>query len=297
MVHGDSRDGTALHSGPLGASLFPADPISTTASVRYRAGTIDLWGVSDGFLAMRPSMVGTSERPTAAYDELARTLDPPRLPLGCFVVPGSTVVLVDTGLGAMDFRGQGRLVGGNLIAALARIGYTPEDIDVVALSHLHGDHSGTLAGADGRPTFPNATVLLGRGDWDFFVEGPPAPVPIEDRTLAVLRELYGLGRVTLMDGDLEIVPGVVRWSAGGHTPGHSIFSIGSGDERVLLVGDAMHVPQQLDNPDWAVGFDIDPDAARRTRLRCRSELLREGGVALGSHFPGLVAYRPTPISH
>ena len=140
----------------------------------------------DGFLVMSEGFLGTHEHPTAAYDVLSQVYGKPRLPLGCFFLPGEQNVLIDTGVGPVDFAGRGTLIGGNLLPALARIGVRPEDIDVLALSHLHGDHSGTIGRLEsGEPVFPNARTFIGAGDWEYFVEREEAPVPV-----ASLREAH-----------------------------------------------------------------------------------------------------------
>jgi glyoxylase-like metal-dependent hydrolase (beta-lactamase superfamily II) len=146
------------------------------------------------------------------------------------------------------------VVGGNLLPALARIGLRPQDIDLVALSHLHSDHSGTIGTmSDGEPVFPRAQVVVGAGDWQYF-----------------------MGR---------------RIAAPGHTPGHSLYSVHGRDDRVLLLGDSMYCPQQLSNIDWEVTFDYGPALARRTRESYQRDLERHGGGAVGCHFPELRAAR------
>jgi glyoxylase-like metal-dependent hydrolase (beta-lactamase superfamily II) len=273
---------------PLYDQPYAADPVSGAASNPIRVGGRTLYAVSDGFLVMRPAMVGTPAHPTAAHDALTAEYGAARLPLGCFFLPGDLNVLVDTGLGPVDFDGNGRMVGGKLLHALAGIGVAPEDIDVVALSHLHGDHSGNLGRlADGHPTFPNADVVVGRGDWQYFILENRSAVPLAAHTVSALHHLEQSGRLRLVDGDIDIAPGVRRLGAPGHTPGHAVYEISDGGDRLLLFGDAMYCPLQLRNLDWSVPFDIDPALARAMRDRFTSELRRDGGRALACHFPEL----------
>jgi glyoxylase-like metal-dependent hydrolase (beta-lactamase superfamily II) len=272
---------------------YDADPLSGAASRLITVGSRELHALSDGYLLMSPDLVGSPDCPTAGYDALAAEHTVPRLPLGCFLIPGPVITLVDTGMGPTDFQGEGRLVGGRLLEALAGIGVRPEQVGAVALSHLHGDHSGTLGDlATGAPTFPNATLFLGSGDWDHFVTQPAAPFPMAPHVASALDELRRQDRIVLMDDAGDVAPGVRRTAAAGHTPGHSFYTVSDGDERVVLTGDAMHCPQQLDHPEWGVTFDVDPRQAHRTRERLRDDLRTNGGAALGSHFPGLTPVRP-----
>jgi glyoxylase-like metal-dependent hydrolase (beta-lactamase superfamily II) len=268
------------------------DPVSSAAVNRIPVGNRTLVALSDGFLMMDRDFLGTPEEPTLAHDVLAPRYGEVRLPLGCFLLPGERTVLIDTGYGPGSFRDLGRLVGGNLLPQLAAQDVRPEDIDVLALSHLHRDHSGTVGYLEsGEPVFPNARTYIGRGDWEFFVEQQLAPIPIPEHTRIALLELDRRGLVELMDDDLDVAPGVRRLAAPGHTPGHSIYVIHDAGDRVMLFGDALYCPQQLDNLEWSVTFDVDPALARRTRQRFERDLELHGGGALGCHFPGLLLGR------
>jgi glyoxylase-like metal-dependent hydrolase (beta-lactamase superfamily II) len=278
--------------GVLHGTEFASDPVSTEAVNEIPVGDRTLFGVSDGFLIMTERFLGTAEHPTAAYDALSQVYGKPRLPLGCFFLPGEQNVLIDTGLGPVKLEGRATLVGGNLLPALARMGVRPEDIDILALSHLHGDHSGTIGRLQGgEPVFPNARTFVGAGDWEYFVEREAAPVPIAEHTAAALRELEGRGQVTVLDADTDIAPGVRRLSAPGHTPGHSIYVIHDHGERVMILGDAMYCPQQLSELEWGAVSDVDPALARKTRERYERDLELHGGGAVGCHFPELKVAR------
>jgi glyoxylase-like metal-dependent hydrolase (beta-lactamase superfamily II) len=278
--------------GVLHGTEFASDPVSTEAVNEISVGDRTLFGVSDGFLIMTERFLGTAEHPTAAYDALSKVYGKPRLPLGCFFLPGEQNVLIDTGLGPVKVEGRATLVGGNLLPALARMGVRPEDIDILALSHLHGDHSGTIGRLQsGEPVFPNARTFVGAGDWEYFVEREDAAMPIAEHTAAALRELEERGQVTVLDADTDIAPGVRRLSAPGHTPGHSIYVIHDHGERVLILGDAMYCPQQLSELEWGAVSDVDPALARKTRERFERDLELHGGGAVGCHFPELKVAR------
>ncbi|MGB6453324.1 MAG: MBL fold metallo-hydrolase [Streptosporangiaceae bacterium] len=273
--------------GPLASHRLRDDPVSATARRDLAVGRLTVTAVSDGVLVMDPQMVGSPEQPTGAYDELTARYGEARLPIGCFVLRGEQNLLIDTGLGPVDHGGEGTLVGGNLLSQLAALGLEPEDIDIVALSHLHLDHAGTVGDVEtGQPTFPNATLLLGRDEWAAFVVADKAPAPLASYVRQALLDLDGRGMVQLVDGDVDVFPGLRRIATPGHTPGHSVYVVEDSGERLYLVGDAMHAPQQLAHPDWVVPFDQDPARATEVRVWLGTQAARPGTIGvLGCHFP------------
>ena len=280
-----------MSSGPLEAHRDAADAQSAAACQMVRVGDRQILALSDGVMVMPPNFMGTPAHPSAAHDTLQNQDGRVSLPIGCFVIPGETAVLVDAGYGPNDYLGRGSLVGGRLLEALDANGIRPADIDVIALSHLHLDHVGWVGDRDGVPVFPNAQILVGQADWDYFMVGGAAALPIPDNVRVALLALAQAGRVTLLDGDTAVAPGVTRLDAAGHTPGHSVFVVSDGGERVLLLGDALYCSQQLTETDWASTTDVDAALARRTRASLAEDLRLNGGKAVGCHFPGLRASR------
>lgn len=278
-------------SGPLVGHRHLADTMSVAARRELRVGDRTVIAVSDGYLNLEGrlgrTLVGTPAEPTAAYEVLRAQMGEVRLPIGCFLIPGEPLVLIDAGVGPFDYRDLGLITGGNLLRALAAEGVAPADIGVLALSHLHPDHAGWLADVEARPTFVNAQVVFGSGDWDYFVEGDGGRMGFAPHLREAIVALAEQGRVTLLDDDRQIAPGVTRLAAPGHTPGHSLFAIHHDGERALLLGDAVYCPQQMTRPDWLALSDVDPLLAGRTRERYMRDLEVHGGVGLGCHFPEL----------
>jgi glyoxylase-like metal-dependent hydrolase (beta-lactamase superfamily II) len=71
----------------------------------------------------------------------------------------------------------------------------------------------------------------------------------------------------------------------GHTPGHSSHAIVSGDQRAIILGDAVHCPIEFAEPSLRFTGDSDPDRAYRTRVRIAREFSGRGTVIIGPHFP------------
>lgn len=244
-----------------------------------RIGDIDLIPLDDGLVKMTQAFyVGLDFE---AHPELVAEDGKVHIPIGCFVVrSGDRTVLVDAGLGPIDV---GWARGGDLPGQLAAAGIDPSEIDTVLCTHLHLDHIGWLF-HDGAPFFTNATVRYGEGDWEQLVSGAPEGDP--GRTL--MEAMAGTGRLEPMSGDLvSIAPGLTARATPGHTLGHYGLIVSSGDERAVLLGDAVECPLQLEEPDFYVLSDVDPALAARTREALWQELEGTSTTIVGAHFPGL----------
>ncbi|HYD11030.1 MAG TPA: MBL fold metallo-hydrolase, partial [Acidimicrobiales bacterium] len=157
------------------------------------------------------------------------------------------------------------------------------DVDLVVCTHLHLDHAGWLV-QDGVPFFPNATVRFGAGDWAHWVEHAKET----DRVRQAMLLLDSLQRLDAIDGDaVSLAPGVTTRAAPGHTHGHQVIVVSSGEERALLLGDSITCPLQLQHEDWGAVSDMDPALARRTRELLWTELEDGHSVGVGAHFPEL----------
>jgi glyoxylase-like metal-dependent hydrolase (beta-lactamase superfamily II) len=242
--------------------------------MRATVGDLEVIGVSDGVFRMPALYFGLDDWP--AHRQLAGDDGTVHLPIGCFVVrSGDRTILIDAGLGPRDLDW---IVGGQLPAGLAAAGFAPADFDTVVLSHVHLDHVGWLV-RDGEPFFPNAAVRFGAADAELITGDGSYLKP-------AARDVLG-SRVELIDGDTTIAPGVTTLAAPGHTPGHMAIVLSSGDERALLLGDAVTCPVQLEEPDWAAMSDMDKELAARTRQRLYDELEGRDDLMVGAHFPDL----------
>ena len=181
---------------------------------------------------------------------------------------GSELVLFDTGT---DPAG--------ITAALAAAGVTPDQVDVVVLTHMHGDHIGGLS--DGTtPTFVNARYVTGSVEHNHWSaagnEGFDTKVkPLNDK-------------MTFIEGGAEVAPGITAIEAFGHTPGHMAWRIESDGKTLVLIADAAnHYVWSLEQPDWEVRFDMDKSAAAATR----KDLL---GMIAGDRLPFVGYHMPFP---
>ena len=92
-------------------------------------------------------------------------------------------------------------------------------------------------------------------------------------------------RVTLVDTEEEILPGVAMWDASGHTPGHAVVSFVSGDGKLLCAADTVASPLHLEHPDWVPVFDMQPEKAEASKRRVFDTAARGDWLVLATHFP------------
>jgi glyoxylase-like metal-dependent hydrolase (beta-lactamase superfamily II) len=213
---------------------------------------------------------------------------------GILVKSGDATVLVDTGLGAKPDP-YWKVSEGRLLAELARAGVRPEEVDIVFHSHLHADHVGWNTTADGQPTFPNARYMVHREDWKAFHEPlleNAFPFPYLQEQVFALEQL---GVLDLIDGETQITDELKAVPAHGHTPGHMCVEVSSRGQRGMICGDAILHPAQVREPDWPFVFDVDREAAARTRSELIERIESEGMMLIQCHFPepghGLIVRR------
>lgn len=188
---------------------------------------------------------------------------------GLLVEHGDRALLIDAGVGpvflpAEPGNAHGAIRGGALLNNLAELGRSPEEIEAVALTHLHLDHTGWLLHHP-RP-FRGAEVLVAAPEWA--ADGNP--------------ELAAQVR-TISDGE-EIFPGVRAALAPGHTPGHTAYMLSSSGRRLIAFGDALHSPVQITHPELSAASDHDPAEAVASRRRLIGELTAPDVLGFGIHF-------------
>jgi glyoxylase-like metal-dependent hydrolase (beta-lactamase superfamily II) len=104
---------------------------------------------------------------------------------------------------------------------------------------------------------------------------------------AGLRAAAGTPALRPVDTEVEVAPGIRAVPAPGHTPGHFAVAVESRGERLLLLGDAITIPQQMAEDAWHSMGDVDAARAERTRQELWRQLAETGTTGVGAHFPEL----------
>ena len=251
----------------------------------FRLGRFQATVVNDGNTNYATAGFLFASAPEDALRETlaARRLDPEAIVCAnnCLVVDTEEHrILIDAGLGF--FRGgcAGMENAGRLLEKLEFIGIGRESIDLVVLTHYHGDHTGGLIDGDGTPSFPNARILISEQDWETGWSAHPSI----RRIWTAVRDRIGW----LRDGQ-EVVPGLRAILAPGHTPGHAVFALESEGLRLFVLGDLVAHPLHIECPEWTMSSEPDRAQAAASRLRILRMIKEEGLWAHSYHiaFPGL----------
>ncbi len=282
------RNGLILGAGALAApfvmrgapALAKAEMlgVSRPDHMRFKHGDFEVTTIFDGavqFDGPHP-IFGENQFPDdVAKLVKAHNLSAEKMEVGfttTIVNTGKELVLFDTGNDPTK-----RPTAGKTRAHMAKAGYAPEDVDIVVLTHFHGDHIGGLM-VDGKPAFPNARYVTMANEYDHWIGRENALVLSNVKPFAE--------KMTFIKGGQDVVSGITAIDASGHTPGHSIYHVESGDARVLITSDtANHFVASLERPDWHVRFDMDKEAAAATRRRVFGMLAADGIPFIGYHMP------------
>ncbi len=288
---------TAFGAGALAAPQLlvraaqaevPMAAAQPAAFKRFSLGDFEITVLSDGHrLVPGPQKIfGTNK----TEEEVSELLTTNYLPVDqmqftfapTLVNTGADLILFDTG------NGEGGREGGvgQTLANLKASGYAPEQVTVVVLTHLHGDHIGGLMEA-GSPTFPNARYVTGQAEYDFWSSEDRIGTGAENGHKGVVAKVVPLAEKMSFIGDGEsVVSGITSMAAFGHTPGHMIYGLESGGRKLMLTADtANHFVLSLQRPEWEVVFDSDKTMAANTRKAVFDMVAADRLPFVGYHMP------------
>jgi glyoxylase-like metal-dependent hydrolase (beta-lactamase superfamily II) len=259
---------------------------------RTLVGDFEVTALLDGNIDLKPKELLKGTRPGEVERGLRRALiegDAVPTSVNAFLVnTGTQLILVDTGAAEAFGPGLGQ-VPVNLKAA----GYDPSQVDLVLLTHLHGDHAAGLLGADGKPMYPNAKVMVSApesGYWLDEAQKAKAPEQADGFDLAKKVSSALPGQWTTFAPGAAIAPGVTALPTG-HTPGHSSYVFESKGQKLIVLGDVIHVGAvQFARPEVGINFDTpDSKGAIASRKRLFAQAAKDRTLLAGAHlaYPGL----------
>ena len=219
-------------AGALAGLAVPAHAAPEITLTRFECGT-----------PQAPIAVNQRFSDTYAYGDLKL-----QFVYSCYLVKhGDEYLLWDTGH-AMTMPNVAPKV--SLLDLLAQIAIKPEQIKYVGISHYHADHTGQVS------SFPKATLLIGKGDWDAIT----SPKPAEGVNFKPFDNwIKGESKVEplALDKDVFGDSTVIVLRTPGHTPGHQSLLVKLPQTgNVVLSGDAVHFRENYDS-DGVPAFNFD----------------------------------------
>jgi glyoxylase-like metal-dependent hydrolase (beta-lactamase superfamily II) len=261
----------------------------------YKVGDIEVIAVADG---SRTAPVAEGFVINAPFEQVKASLNASGMPKDQFttiftptvIKTGGKTILVDTGMG-LGAAAQPGATFGFLVRNLASVGIAQKDVDVVVISHFHGDHVNGLIAPDGSAAFPNAEITVPEIEWTFWMnddEMARAPKGRMEDLFKNNRRVFTpfKDRVKTHADGKEVGPGVTAMLTPGHSIGHTSYMVSSGKDSVFLIQDVTNHPAaSLHNPGWRLMFDQDPEMAEKTRRKTLDWVAKEKLAVQAFHFP------------
>lgn len=184
-------------------------------------------------------------------------------------------ILIDSGFGTKLFEN------------LQLLDVDAENVHVILMTHLHGDHIGGMM-KGGNISFPNAKVYISQREYDYWAGES------NEKTLAFLdaykSQIHLFEPNEFEDDPVEIIFGVSAFAAYGHTPGHTVYQFTDSDEKILVIGDVINVAAvQFPHPEIAAIYDVDKKEASKTKVKVLKYASENNVPVAGMHlsFPGM----------
>jgi glyoxylase-like metal-dependent hydrolase (beta-lactamase superfamily II) len=287
-----------------GTVLAAAPMVKTSAPAYFRTmlGEFELTAISDGTVKLPVDKILLAPaKKTAVALSKSFLKAPLETSVNAYLInTGEKLILIDAGAGSLFGPTLGKLIA-NLKAA----GYEPSQIDDIYLTHLHPDHVGGLA-ANGERVFPAATIHVDEAEAAYWLSQKNMEQAAADAkgffqgAMASVSPYKAAGKLQTFTANADLMPGLSSRSTQGHTAGHTSFLVESKGEKLLIVGDLIHVAAvQLDKPEVTVSFDSHAKEAAATRQKIFAQAASEGALVAASHiqFPGLGHLKKTAGSH
>ena len=258
---------------------------------KYKMGTVEVCLLSEG------QATGNSSTFVGATPEMIQKC----LPDGIFPRSCNAFLIRISGKNILVDTGYGRVLFENL----KLLGVTPEQIDAVLITHVHSDHIGGML-IDDKAAFPNAELYISKPEYDYSMNGDARNVAARKAIGAYQSKLH-LFQPAEIDAQLQsLFPGIQAVAAYGHTPGHTLYMVESGREKLLIWGDLTHAMAiQMPYPQVAMTYDINTEMAVAARKKVLEYVVKNNIPVAGMHtaFPGMGrlsaasdgGYRHTPL--
>lgn len=286
---------TSLGLAPVQDEAIAAAPMAKTLPpgfARFMLGAFEITALNDGTLDL-PMDKLLSDKPETSLKKLQSNYltTPVETSVNAFLVnTGEKLILIDAG--AAEFFGT---TAGRLLTNLKASGYEAAQIDEIYITHAHPDHLSGLA-AKGKVVFPNATLRIDQKDADFWLSqknldaAPADSKGFFQGARDAINPYIAAKKFEPFKEGATLASGIRAWATHGHTAGHTSYIIESEGQRLVVLGDLIHVTAvQLDKPELTIAYDSDSKAAAAARKKAFDQLVKDGSLVAAAHisFPGL----------
>jgi glyoxylase-like metal-dependent hydrolase (beta-lactamase superfamily II) len=259
-----------------------------------KLGDLEFHILSDGHVYLDGgAMFGVIPKPLWEKQAPADARNRIKLAMNCLLVfAGHKRILIETGAGDKwnpKFRDIYNLDGPRLLDQLLHYGLHPQDIDVVINTHLHFDHCGGNTRIEKDKvvaTFPHARYIVQRGEFEHALN------PTERDRASYFNDNYvplqQAGKLSLLEADRAIAPGVELIRVPGHTANMQCVKLSGGGKSAFAFADLVPTAAHLPLP-WIMGYDLYPMTTLENKKRWIPEVFHEGWIALFSHDPNVPA--------
>lgn len=259
-----------------------------------KLGNLEFHVISDGHCYLDGgAMFGVIPKPLWEKKAKPDARNRIQLAMNCLLVcAGGKRILIETGAGTKwshKLRDIYGFDGSRLLNGLRHHGLAAEDIDVVIDTHLHFDHCGGNTRMEKDKvvaTFPNARYVVQRGEYEHAVN------PTERDRASYFSDNYvplkEARKLSLLEGDRAIAPGVELIRVPGHTANMQCVKLSGGGKTAFAFADLVPTTAHLPLP-WIMGYDLYPMQTLENKKKWISQVVHEEWLALFVHDPAIPA--------
>jgi len=175
---------------------------------------------------------------------------------------------------------------------LEKAGIKPSDVTDIFITHAHVDHIGGIFKKDKSPVYPNAKYYIAKQEYNFWMsknpdfsksknpQNPSASIDIAQEILSLIKD-----KLVLFNYEDVLFSCIKTELAEGHTPGHTVFTIFSGDKSIKHIVDTAHTPLLIAKPEWGTQWDVDFNKGVRTRKKILENSFLNRTLVMATHLP------------